>query len=118
MRAFLHRLQGRSFELWLDLALVALAIATQVDVWRLAEAETKWLLAPLALLATLGPLARRRAPFGAPLVSLLAITAMAFTAEQFVPATATTLVVVMMVAWIVGAHNPLPAAVAGLGATV
>jgi signal transduction histidine kinase len=118
MRALLHRFQGRSPELWLDLGLVGLAIAAQVEVWVLTEAESEWLLAPLALLATLAPVARRRAPFGAPLVALLALTAMAFTAERYVPATATTLVVVMVVAWIIGAYNALPVATAGLGATL
>ena len=73
---------------------------------------------PAGLAGNACAVARRRAPFGAPLVALLALTAMAFTAERFVPATATTLCRHGGGLDRLGAHNALPAATAGLGATV
>jgi signal transduction histidine kinase len=109
--------QGRFLEFGLDVGLVLLAVGSQFEVWLVSEAEHEWLLSPLALIAALAPIARRRAPFAAPLASLAALGAMSLVAERYVPASATTLMLVVISVWCMGAHNPPRIATGGLVAT-
>jgi signal transduction histidine kinase len=108
---------GRWLELGLDIGLVLLAIASQFEVWLGEEAEHEWLLSPLVLGAALAPIARRRAPFAAPLGSVAALGVASLVAERYVPASATTLMLVIIAAWCMGAHNPPRIATGGLVAT-
>jgi len=77
---------------------VALAVLAQVEVWTRPEAESQPLLVVLTLVWTLAPLARRPFPFAAPTASLVAVGAMTFVAEEYVPSAATSVIGLALVA--------------------
>jgi signal transduction histidine kinase len=98
----------------LDLAFVVLAVLALVEIWVRPEAENQPLLVVLALVFTLAPLARRQLPFAAPMASLVAVGAMTFVAEEYVPSAATSVIGLALVAGVVGAYNEPRIAAAGL----
>jgi signal transduction histidine kinase len=97
-----------------DTVLVVLAVVAQVEIWTSAGAESEGWLVPLTLLWTLVPFARRRFPFGAPVVALFALAGTSFVAERFAPNTVTTFVGALVLAWLVAAGNPVRQALLGL----
>jgi signal transduction histidine kinase len=106
---------GGSWVDWLlDAAFVALAVLAQVEVWVRPEAENQPLLVVLTLVWTLAPLARRRFPFAAPMAALVAVGAMTFVADEYVPSAATSVIGLALVAGVLGAYNEPRLAAAGL----
>jgi signal transduction histidine kinase len=110
-----RRLLGASsVDRLLDAAFVLTAVLAQVEIWVRPEAELQPLLVVLALVFTLAPLARRQLPFAAPVAAMAAVGAMTFVAEEYVPAAATSVVGLALVAGVVGAFNEPRVAAAGL----
>jgi signal transduction histidine kinase len=107
-------LSGSWVDRSLDVAFLALAVLAQVEIWVKDEAENQPLLVVLSLVWTLAPLARRRWPFAAPVVALIAVGAMTFVAEAYVASVATSQVGLALVAGVLGAYNEPRLAAAGL----
>jgi signal transduction histidine kinase len=107
-------LSGSWIDRSLDVAFLALAVLAQVEIWVKDEAENQPLLVVLSLVWTLAPLARRRWPFAAPVVALIAVGGMTFVAEAYVASVATSQVGLALVAGVLGAYNEPRLAAAGL----
>jgi signal transduction histidine kinase len=98
-----------------DALVVALAAATEVELWVADVPGSKAYLVPGALLYTLPLLLRRRFPLLAPAFVFAVHTALSFADPQALGSLDTGLLSVMLAFWVMGACNQGQQAVAGLG---
>jgi signal transduction histidine kinase len=97
-----------------DLAVVALAMATEIEIWNSDLVSRPWALSLLAPLMSLPLLLRRRYPVVATMTVLVAVTAMAFVDATGTNDLDTLFLAILVTSWSIGAHNDKRHAVAGL----
>ena len=110
MRSLRHR-QGQV----LDVLVVVVAVAAEVEIARADLPRAWWLLMPAALLYTLPLLLRRRWPFAMPVVVIVVQVVVSFLDVPGGRRENWGVVAYVLAFWVFAAYNPLRRAVAGLG---
>jgi signal transduction histidine kinase len=98
----------------LDVAIVALAIGSEVEIWNSHVVSHKWALALVAPFMTVPLIRRTKYPFASTMTVLAAAVAMAFIDGRGTNDLDTLFIALLGTSWAIGAYNDKRHAVAGL----